>query len=261
MMVQRRWPGQFFVGLGRALYIGPAFDTTLHAHHAIQVCVGLERPFRLRCQPRRPWRRYGGVVIGSDHPHELASGGRAVALFYIEPEGEDGRTLAPATSGTPVRMLPGRLVARLRAVIAQCAGSELDAAGATRLFGEVMERLGLATPPRRPLDPRVAAAVCALRSARGSYSRSRDLALSVGLSAGRLRHLFAEEIGMSFRRYILWLRVYAVLDELLEGASLTTAAHAAGFADSAHLSRTFRRMFGIVPSAAPRITRLGNGSV
>jgi AraC-like DNA-binding protein len=29
------------------------------------------------------------------------------------------------------------------------------------------------------------------------------------------------------------------------GAALTEAAHGAGFADSAHLSRTFRRMFGI----------------
>jgi len=29
------------------------------------------------------------------------------------------------------------------------------------------------------------------------------------------------------------------------GGSLTEAAHRAGFSDSAHLSRTFRRMFGI----------------
>jgi AraC-like DNA-binding protein len=29
------------------------------------------------------------------------------------------------------------------------------------------------------------------------------------------------------------------------GESLTTAAYRAGFADSAHLSRTFRRMYGM----------------
>lgn len=29
------------------------------------------------------------------------------------------------------------------------------------------------------------------------------------------------------------------------GVSLTEAAHGAGFSDSAHLSRTFRRMFGV----------------
>lgn len=34
----------------------------------------------------------------------------------------------------------------------------------------------------------------------------------------------------------------------MRGSSLTEAAHVAGFADSAHLSRTFRSMFGIAPS-------------
>jgi AraC-like DNA-binding protein len=34
----------------------------------------------------------------------------------------------------------------------------------------------------------------------------------------------------------------------MKGASLSTAAHAAGFADSAHLTRTSRRMIGIPPS-------------
>jgi AraC-like DNA-binding protein len=134
--------------------------------------------------------------------------------------------------------------------------TELDAAGATNLFRDAMERLGLMVTARRPLDPRVAAAVRALRSARVAYPASCDLARTLGLSASRFRHLFDEQIGMSFRRYTLWLRLNAALDEVLEGASLTTAAHAAGFADSAHLSRTFRRMFGIVPSAAPQFTRL-----
>jgi AraC-like DNA-binding protein len=33
------------------------------------------------------------------------------------------------------------------------------------------------------------------------------------------------------------------------GASWTDAAHEAGFADSSHLTRTHRRMFGIEPTA------------
>jgi AraC-like DNA-binding protein len=35
----------------------------------------------------------------------------------------------------------------------------------------------------------------------------------------------------------------------MRGESLSSAAHTAGFADSAHLTRTSRRMFGIAPSA------------
>jgi AraC-like DNA-binding protein len=39
------------------------------------------------------------------------------------------------------------------------------------------------------------------------------------------------------------------VDVFAAGGSLTDAAHEAGFADSAHLSRTFRRMFGVAPSS------------
>ena len=53
---------------------------------------------------------------------------------------------------------------------------------------------------------------------------------------------------MSCRQYLLWTRLYSALGELARGASLTEAALEAGFADAAHLTRTFRRMVGVVPS-------------
>ena len=48
---------------------------------------------------------------------------------------------------------------------------------------------------------------------------------------------------------MLWLRLERAVAVFAAGGSLTDAAHAAGFADSAHLSRTFRRMFGLAPSS------------
>ena len=58
-----------------------------------------------------------------------------------------------------------------------------------------------------------------------------------------------EETGLPFRTYVLWLRVVRAVDAHTKGASLTEAAQEAGFADSAHLSRTFKRMFGL-PAAS-----------
>ncbi|MFI7538617.1 helix-turn-helix domain-containing protein [Streptosporangium sp. NPDC049376] len=73
-------------------------------------------------------------------------------------------------------------------------------------------------------------------------------ALAVHLSGGRLSHLFAGELGLPFRPYVLWTRLRAAMSSLADGALLTEAAHTAGFADSAHLTRVVRRMMGQAPS-------------
>jgi AraC-like DNA-binding protein len=54
---------------------------------------------------------------------------------------------------------------------------------------------------------------------------------------------------MALRPYTLWRRFLRVWELLMAGESLSSAAHAAGFADAAHLTRTSRRMFGFPPSA------------
>lgn len=65
------------------------------------------------------------------------------------------------------------------------------------------------------------------------------------LSPSRARHLFAEETGLPFKAFVLWLRLERAVACYAAGHSLTEAAHLAGFADSAHLSRTFRKTFGL----------------
>jgi AraC family transcriptional regulator len=53
---------------------------------------------------------------------------------------------------------------------------------------------------------------------------------------------------MPLRTYLLWRRLLHVWTLLMGGETLSAAAHAAGFADAAHLSRTARTMFGLPPS-------------
>ena len=67
----------------------------------------------------------------------------------------------------------------------------------------------------------------------------------------RLQHLFRDQVGVPIRRYLLWHRYLTALSLLADGASVTRAAHAAGFADSAHLTRTAVRMNGFTPTKMP----------
>jgi AraC-like DNA-binding protein len=85
------------------------------------------------------------------------------------------------------------------------------------------------------------------------------LAGIAGLSESRLRHVFTESLGVALRPYILWLRVQRPCGELIGGASVTKAAHEAGFSDSAHLARTFRRMLGVTPTQIAGNKRVARG--
>jgi AraC-like DNA-binding protein len=48
---------------------------------------------------------------------------------------------------------------------------------------------------------------------------------------------------------VLWTRLNVAIQFAMAGQSWTEAAHGAGSVDSAHLTRTFRRMFGMNPAA------------
>jgi AraC family transcriptional regulator len=101
----------------------------------------------------------------------------------------------------------------------------------------------------RAVDARVARALDYLRSRVRAPVSLADAAGVATLSPSRFRHLFVQETGTSFRAYLLWLRINVAIEAATAGASWTAAAHEAGFADSSHLTRTHRRMFGIEPTA------------
>jgi AraC-like DNA-binding protein len=61
-------------------------------------------------------------------------------------------------------------------------------------------------------------------------------------------HFFKQEMGLTIRRYVLWQRKLLAMKRMAVGDSITTAAHTAGFADAAHLTRTYRQLSGVSPS-------------
>jgi AraC-like DNA-binding protein len=75
--------------------------------------------------------------------------------------------------------------------------------------------------------------------------RAAEVASKLALSESRFLHLFSEELGISWRPYLLWRRIICAVQAIINNISATEAAHLAGFSDSAHLSRTFRNNFGI----------------
>ena len=248
-------PGRFYFWGERALYLGPGVPATVHAHHAVQVCIPLDGTVRLRSGPAARWHAYAGAVIPSNQPHESDVAVPLIAAFWLEPDTPEARRVAHGR-----RVLPFMPVERAKLVtivppLRECWHERYGAQRAAALMDEVMRAL---TPARRSnvgTDPRVVRARAALGSAPDRRLPLAELAARVALSPSRLAHLLRPELGLPARRYLLWLRLRDAVGELTRGVSITAAAHAAGFADAAHFTRTFRRMLGFTPSAALRVSQ------
>jgi len=93
-----------------------------------------------------------------------------------------------------------------------------------------------------------------LRLIPGRVEALQDVSLKTladlsSLSTSRFMHLFTEATGVPLRPYILRLRLQRACVELLAGTTVTSAACSAGFSDASHLTRTFRRLLGVGPTA------------
>ena len=100
--------------------------------------------------------------------------------------------------------------------------------------------------PERRVDPRLLRVLEAFEREPVSVA---DAAAQVGLSESRLAHLMTETLGAPPRLWRTWSTLRRALGEAILGeVNLTEAAHRAGFADSAHLSRTCRQLTGVRPA-------------
>jgi AraC-like DNA-binding protein len=80
-----------------------------------------------------------------------------------------------------------------------------------------------------------------------------DLAEVAGCSRWALYRSFREFFGFAPSEYQRDQRMRAARAQLRAGVTPADAAVAAGFADQAHLTRWFRRTYGVTPSAYQRL--------
>jgi AraC-like DNA-binding protein/mannose-6-phosphate isomerase-like protein (cupin superfamily) len=80
-----------------------------------------------------------------------------------------------------------------------------------------------------------------------------ELALEAGLSRRHLTRLFRAEMGISVHQYQVQAKVRTAYGLIRGGATAAAAAAALGFADQAHLTRWFWRIYGVSPGMAVHI--------
>jgi AraC-like DNA-binding protein len=225
----------------------PGRRTGVHAHHAIQVTVGIGGTHRLETADAQIENHAAAVAADTAHTFQATG---LVAHLFIEPESRQGRAAA-------ARLFDGRALARVPTdcladvpprIAAAFRAAKRDDVALIGLGKALVDALAGGARAREP-DARIRKVITwAGRNLDGPLSLSNAVPVA-NLSAGRLGHLFVDEARLPFKTYLLWLRLTRAVRAFAAGHSLTDAAHEAGFSDSAHLTRTFRRMFGVAPTA------------
>ena len=170
------------------------------------------------------------VMIRPDIEHHIVCGEGGFTVMYLDGARWPG---------------PGPLAERLEGRLGELvlAGMQLDCDAQQ----ELRERLdhGQDRLPRK-----LSAVLTDLAAEPMARMSQAELGERLGLERTQALRLFKESTGTTFRQFKRWTGLQHAARQIVAGALVRTAAMDAGFADTAHLTRTFKQCFGLTPSQA-----------
>ncbi|MCA9777912.1 MAG: helix-turn-helix transcriptional regulator [Candidatus Eremiobacteraeota bacterium] len=193
------------------------------------------------------WDGHDGVgcYFPSSVPHELGSEG-TLHTFLLNPVHARSRLLSRCHEAS-CGFDPGN---ETREMLANLAFQPSDTRLLSDCLVELTSLLMTENVVEEPLDERIAEALAYIDELETKRVAAGELAEQLSLSESRFLHLFKEEMQMTVRKYLMWRRTMDGAIMVVRGASITEAAHATGFTDSAHFARVFKQIFGLTLSSA-----------
>lgn len=230
----------------RTLFVGRLSQPIEFCQAAASLVVGVDGPVRLSLPgSSSAWHEHS-LMIAPGTRVRIDTCGQLVAACYLDALGRDFRLLSQRMARHEAGVYSGLAGEQpLRQWLSALHSSPLTVAEAYERLESLINPESLAYPTT---EPRVARVVELIQSDVANNVSVEELARSVNLSVSRLVELFRAEVGVPVRRYRQWHRLFVTFAGIERGASLTESAIAAGFADSAHFSHTFRMTLGMTPS-------------
>ena len=227
-----RWLGGVVFTPGLMAFTGEIGDTAAHSHAAIQVLLVTAGELTLTDAHGRTASAELAIIPPGVRHEVRAAPGTTGFFAYLDSDSMTGRAAVARLHGLPADEVSSWIAA------------------ATPRSTSVLPLADSPAPRRRSAHPVVAEALRVAAATPGGPPSLGDLAAAVAMSPSRVSHLFGAEVGLPYAAWRRWTRLQLAVGTVRAGGSLTEAAHAAGFSDSAHLTKTCRDLFGITPTEA-----------
>jgi len=217
-----------------------------HAHHAIQIVIALDGNAAI-CGRDGAWHAGRGLLVRPDAEHSFDCNGALGIMMFVDPESSEGAWLSMSLR-QDITIVPGPRLESILPELARFAEQPDDCADIAALIRRCIQGLRPGLVPNRRLDSRVSIVLGAIRAADDLRMSLEEAAGKACLSSTRFAHLFRDQVGLPFSRYMLWRKLTRAMVAVASERTIAAAAHAADFADAAHLTRTFYQMVGMAPS-------------
>lgn len=239
-----------------ACFAGHGFDPHRHDTYAIGFTLEGVQAFRYRGASERslPGQVF---VLHPDEVHDGHAGtsaGFRYKILYVEP-----RAIADALGGAhPLPFVRETVTAdpRLAAAIGPALGDldrSLEELHRDHIIVDLAEALAAADPSIRERRPSarhwraVNVARDFLDEKLACFVTSAELEMIAGVSRYALARHFRACLGTSPYRYLVMRRLDRARAMIRRGAGLADIAAACGFADQSHMTRQFKRAYGLSP--------------
>jgi AraC-like DNA-binding protein len=237
---------------GRLIADGGLGNLAVHHHPAVQVTVGGQGPLTVTHDgAAHDVCSLVVVASGARHAAWADSGSAPLTLYFglQTPEGVALNTLAHSLGQHfGIWMVDGGKE------LADSTVAALDAGGPDAAADFLVDRL-CGTQGPRSVHPQLRQAMQVVSSRLPDHVDVASIANAVALSPDYLGRLCKQQTGVSFSATIRWARLVTAASHILDGRSVTDAAHLAGFADGSHATKVCWEMTGASPRELARAVR------
>ena len=193
------WDGGF-AALGPTAGIVPP-----HAHHAIKIVVVVDGSVGIAGN-RGEWRMARGVIVRPDVVHSYQGNGAVGATIFVDPESAEGAWLKTWLRDD-ITIVPEARIQRCQPELRTFLEHPLEGLEIGILIRHCFHALCAGAPATRRLDERLTRVFAALQASEELRMSIEDAASLAFLSPSRFSHLFKQQVGLPFKRYMLWRKL------------------------------------------------------
>lgn len=226
------------------VFWGTFVDNAFHKHYAIQLSFAAKTGVQIISTDGQS-HNYDCMLVKSNVEHQLKCTGEHL-VFLFSPITPVGRFFSELSKNA-IASLEHETVTKIREVLNLLIKKQLNFSGFVTQVKAYLKGLNNTCLNQKQVqDERIKTALFYLENNKNRVIPLTEIAKVSYLSPSRFLHLFKNELGITYRRAQLWIKIVHSFPYLQEH-SITETAYQYGFSDSAHYSKIFKQNFGFSP--------------